>query len=212
MTAYRRYVKLSFIVIPDNALKFKACPPVERIFGISNPEYRINRQIRAREVRLIDDSNDNIGVVPLYRALEMAEERQLDLVEVAPNADPPVCRIMDFGKFQYEKQRRERKARKTQKVVEVKQIRLGPTTDEFHMNIMVRNARRWLEEGMKVRFSIKFRGRQNLHTDIGRTRLSKIAEELGDVASVEQMPSLEGNTMYMMLTPGGDASKKQQSE
>lgn len=184
----------------------------ERIFGISNPEYRINRQIRAREVRLIDENNDNVGVVSFSRALEMAEERQLDLVEVAPNADPPVCRIMDFGKFQYEKQRRERKARKTQKVVEVKQIRLGPTTDEFHLGIMVRNARRWLEDGMKVRFSIKFRGRQNLHTEIGRNRLVKISEELGDIAAVEQMPSLEGSTMFMVLAPSSEGGKKQQTE
>lgn len=171
--------------------------------GISSNEYRINRQIRAREVRLIDDANDNIGVVTLARALEMAEERELDLVEVAPNADPPVCRIMDFGKFQYEKQRRERKARKTQKTVEVKQIRMGPTTDEFHMGIMITKARGWLEEGMKVRFSIKFRGRQNLHTDIGRQRLKKIAEALSEVATVEQSPNLEGNQMSMTLTPGG---------
>lgn len=156
-------------------------------------------------MRLIDDANDNIGVVTFARALEMAEERELDLVEVAPNADPPVCRIMDFGKFQYEKQRRERKARKTQKTVEVKQIRMGPTTDDFHMGIMVTKARAWLEEGMKVRFSIKFRGRQNLHTDIGRQRLKKIAEALNDVATVEQSPNLEGNQMSMTVTPGGTA-------
>lgn len=156
-------------------------------------------------MRLIDDANDNIGVVSLARALEMAEERELDLVEVAPNADPPVCRIMDFGKFQYEKQRRERKARKTQKVVEVKQIRMGPTTDDFHLSIMIGKARTWLDEGMKVRFSIKFRGRQNLHTDIGRNRLKKIAEELKDVATVEQSPNLEGNQMSMMLTPSATA-------
>jgi translation initiation factor IF-3 len=175
--------------------------------GISSNEYRINRQIRAREVRLIDDANENIGVISLARALEMAEEREMDLVEVAPNADPPVCRIMDFGKFQYEKQRRERKARKTQKVIEVKQIRLGPTTDDFHMGIMVTRAKTWLEEGMKVRFSIKFRGRQNLHTDIGRDRLVRIAEALTEVATVEQNPTLEGNQMSMTLTPTAENKK-----
>jgi len=155
-------------------------------------------------VRLIDAQNDNVGVVPLARALEMAEDAQLDLVEVAPNADPPVCRIMDFGKFQYERQRRERKARKQQKTVEMKQIRLSPTTDDFHLGIKVKDARRWINDGIKVRFSIRFRGRQNLHPEIGRERLMKIAEDLGDVAAVEQGPKQEGSTMFMMLAPQSD--------
>jgi translation initiation factor IF-3 len=152
-------------------------------------------------VRLINEKNENIGVVTLVRALEMAEENHLDLVEVAPNANPPVCRIMDFGKFQYEKQRRERKARKQQKVVEVKQIRLSPSTDDHHLGFKIRDARRWIEEGMKVRFSIRFRGRQNLHPELGRERLKSIANELKDVAQVEQHPSLEGSTMLMVLAP-----------
>src|SRR5690606_30516240 len=105
--------------------------------------YRVNDQIRAREVRLITDTNENIGVVPLRQALEMAEERNLDLVEVSPNADPPVCRIMDFGKFQYEKRRREREAKKQQKVIEVKEIQLRPKTDAHHLGFKVRDARGW---------------------------------------------------------------------
>jgi translation initiation factor IF-3 len=153
-------------------------------------------------VRLInDETKENLGVVSLSQALELAEAAQLDLVEVAPDANPPVCRIMDFGKFQYEKQRRERRARKQQKVVELKEIRLTPTTDDHHLGFKVRDARRWLQEGMKVRFSIRFRGRQNLHPHIGRERLTGIAEELKDVAAVEQAPSQEGSTMMMVLTP-----------
>lgn len=152
-------------------------------------------------MRLITDDNSNIGVVSLIRALEMAEESHLDLVEVAPNADPPVCRIMDFGKFQYDKQRRERKARKQQQKVEIKEIQLGPKTDEHHLGFKVKNARKWIEDGMKVRVRIRFRGRENLHPDIGRDRLQKIAEELKDVAMVEQMPNLEGNVMIMILAP-----------
>jgi translation initiation factor IF-3 len=189
----------------------KLRPPSSRLLNIkseviriTNPELRINRQIRAREVRLINEKNENIGVVSLTRALEMAEESHLDLVEVAPNANPPVCRIMDFGKFQYEKQRRERKARKQQKVVEVKQIRLSPSTDDHHLGFKIRDARRWIEDGMKVRFSIRFRGRQNLHPELGRERLISIAEELKDVAQVEQHPSLEGSTMLMVLAPQGE--------
>lgn len=146
-------------------------------------------------------------MVSLTRALEMAEENHLDLVEVAPNADPPVCRIMDFGKFQYEKQRRERKARKQQKNVEVKEIQLGPKTDDHHLGFKIRNARRWIEEGMKVRVRMKFKGREITHPDIGRERLEAIAAELQDVASVEQRPNLEGRAMLMILAPISD--KKQ---
>lgn len=183
---------------------------LERNTRINSPEYRINRQIRAREVRLInDETKENLGVVSLSRALELAEAAQLDLVEVAPEANPPVCRIMDFGKFQYEKQRRERKARKQQKVVEVKEIRLTPSTDDHHLGFKIKDARRWIEDGMKVRFSIRFRGRQNLHPELGRGRLQNIAEELKDVAQVEQSPSMEGTTMMMVLAP--QSEKKNQN-
>jgi len=142
-----------------------------------------------------------MGVVPIGQALELAEERNLDLVEVAPGADPPVCRIMDFGKFQYEKQRRERKARKQQKNVEVKEIQLGPKTDDHHLGFKIRDARRWISDGMKVRVRVKFKGREITHPEIGRDRLAKIAEELQDVAIVEQRPNMEGRAMLMILAP-----------
>lgn len=131
----------------------------------------------------------------------MAEERNLDLVEVAPGANPPVCKIMDFGKFQYEKQRRERKARKQQKNVEIKEFQLGPKTDDHHLSIKVKNARRWIEEGKKVRVRMKFKGREITHPEIGRERLDNIAEELADVATIEQRPNLEGRNMIMILAP-----------
>ncbi len=172
----------------------------------SSSEYRVNDQIRAREVRLITEEEGNIGVVPLRRALEMAEEKHLDLVEVAPDAIPPVCRIMDYGKFQYDKQKRERKARKQQQKVEIKEIQLGPKTDDHHLGFKVQRARKWLDDGMKVRIKIRFRGRENLHPEIGRGRLEKIAIELNDVAIVEQHPNQEGNVMVMMLAP--QAEKK----
>jgi translation initiation factor IF-3 len=178
-----------------------------RVWAISSSEYRINNQIRAREVRLITDTNENIGVVSLNRALEMAEAKNLDLVEVSPQADPPVCRIMDFGKFQYEKQRRERKARKQQKTIEVKEIQLWPKTDDYHVSFKVRDARKWITDGMKVRVRFRFRGREITHTDIGRERLDRIAEELKDVAVVEQKPSMEGSAMLMILAPISDKKK-----
>lgn len=134
----------------------------------------------------------------------MAEEKNLDLVEVAPGADPPVCKIMDFGKFQYEKQRRERKARKQQKNVEIKEIQLGPKTDDHHLGFKIRNARRWIEDGMKVRVRVKFKGREITHPEIGRDRLDDIAAQLEDVAVVEQKPNLEGRNMLMVLAPISD--------
>ncbi|MDL1902732.1 translation initiation factor IF-3 [Anaerolineae bacterium CFX9] len=176
-------------------------------WAISSQEtLRINNQIRAREVRLITDSGENM-VVSLHKALEMAEDRGLDLVEVQPNADPPVCRIMDFGKFQFQKQKRERAARKMQKQIEVKEIQLHPKTAEHHEGFKVRDARRWLEGGMKVRVRIRFRGREIAHADIGFERLRKIAEELKDIGVVEQQPNMEGNTMLMVIAPASDKKK-----
>jgi translation initiation factor IF-3 len=137
----------------------------------------------------------------------MAEERGLDLVEVAPNVDPPVCRIMDFGKFQYEKQRRERKARKQQKTIEIKEIQLHPKTDDHHLSFKVRDARRWLEEGMKVRVRMRFRGRERDYPKIGYDRLDSIAKELQDVSVVEQKPSMDGGSMLMVLTPQTEKRK-----
>ncbi len=137
----------------------------------------------------------------------MAEQANLDLVEVAPNANPPVCRIMDFGKFQYEQQRKERKARKQQKQVEIKEIQLRPKTDDHHLGFKIRDARRWIDNGMKVRVKMKFRGREITHSDIGRQRLDEIAQQLQDVAVVEQKPNLEGFNMSMLLAPI-DSNKK----
>jgi len=175
---------------------------------IADSDYRINREIRAKEVRLITDDNDNIGVVSFNRALEMAEEQNLDLVEVAPNANPPVVRLMDYGKFQYEKARKERKARKNQQKIEIKEIQLRPKTDDHHLGFKVRDARRWLEQGKKVRVRIRFRGREITHPQIGRDRLEGIKEELSDVGVVEQMPNMEGRDMLMILAPLDSKEKK----
>lgn len=150
---------------------------------------------------MITDENENLGVVPIKRALELANERELDLVEVAPNVDPPVCKIMDFGKFQYERAKKEREARKQQKTVEVKEIRLRPKTDDHHRSFKVRDARRWLENGMKVKVRIRFRGREITYPEIAREMLDEVAEELSDIAIIEQRPNMEGRTMLMVLAP-----------
>lgn len=157
---------------------------------------------------MITDTNENIGVVPLKEALQLAADRELDLVEVAPNADPPVCKIMDFGKFLYERAKKEREARKQQKQVEVKEIRLRPKTDDHHRSFKVRDARRWLGDGMKVKVRIRFRGREITYPEIARDMLQEIADELGDIAVVEQAPNMEGRTMLMVLAPASDKTNK----
>ena len=164
-------------------------------------EFQINENIRSREVRLIDAEGINHGVVPIKKALEIARESELDLVEVAPNASPPVCRVMDYGKFLYEKTKREREARKSQAKVEVKEIRLRPKTTAHHRSFKVRDARRWLEGGMKVKVRIRFRGREIHYPEIALEDMKEIMEELADVCEVEQEPSMEGRTMLMVLAP-----------
>ena len=163
---------------------------------------RINSNIRGvREVRLIDHANNNVGVVGITYAQERAEMAGMDLVEVAPNARPPVCRIMDYGKFQYEQRRKERKSRKNQVKVTVKEIQLRPKTDEYHLQFDIKRADRWLREGKKVKFRVRFRGREITHQHIGRDRLGKIEEALKEVGVVEQRPNLEGRDMLMILAP-----------
>jgi translation initiation factor IF-3 len=169
--------------------------------SISNRESRVNEQIRAREVRLIDADGNHIGIVPLREAQERAQEAYLDLVEISPNADPPVVKVMDYGKYLYEKAKREREARKAQKQIEVKEIRLRPKTSDHHKSFKVRDARRWLEDGMKVRARIRFRGREMHYPEIARNLLDSIADELSDVADIEHHPKMEGRTMLMILAP-----------
>jgi translation initiation factor IF-3 len=172
------------------------------VLAISNKEdYKINKHIRATKIRLIDQDGENVGVVSLREGLDQAEVAGLDLVEVAPNANPPVARIMNFGKFLYEKEKKEREARKSQTKIEIKEIRLRPKTTDHHKGFKVRNARGWLKDGMKVRVTIRFRGREITYPEIGLEDLREIAEELSDVSEVEQAPKMEGRTMFMMLAP-----------
>lgn len=180
----------------------------ERSIHISANEYRVNEAIRTKEVRLIDADGSNAGVVATDEALRMARAANLDLVEVAPNADPPVCRIMDFGKFLYERTKKEREARRAQVKIEVKEIRLRPKTNDYHINFKVRDARRWLLAGMKVKVRVNFRGREITYPEIVLKDLKEIAEELADISEIEQVPSLEGRSMLMILAPAKKPAKK----
>lgn len=168
----------------------------------------MNHEIRVPEVRLIGPDGGNIGVVSIEEARRVAREAQLDLVEVAPMAEPPVCRVMNFGKFLYERTKKEREARRAQTKIEVKEIRLRPKTTDHHRHFKVRDARRWLEEGMKVKVRIRFRGREITYPDIALNDLQEIADELTDIAIIEQTPSMEGQSMLMVLAPAKPAKKK----
>ncbi len=152
-------------------------------------------------MRVIGPNNENVGVISTFEALRMARDANKDLVEVSPNAAPPVCRILDYGKFLYEKTKKEKEARKAQKIIEVKEIQLRPKSTDFHTGLKVRDARRWLDEGKKVRVRVKFRGREITHSNLGLEDLAEIARELADVGIIEQQPLMEGRTMIMLLAP-----------
>jgi translation initiation factor IF-3 len=154
-----------------------------------------------REVRVIDEMGEQVGIISTREALDMARDRDLDLVEVAPNATPPVCRLMDYGKFRYEQTKKEREARKNQKQVELKEIRMKPRTDTHDLEVKANSARRFLEEGHKVKFSVRFRGREIAHPEIGREMLEQLAEDLREYASVDQRPQMEGRAFSMILSP-----------
>jgi translation initiation factor IF-3 len=175
---------------------------------ISASNYRVNDDIRIPQVRLIGPDGNNLGVVDTQEALNIALKAELDLVEVAPNAEPPVCRVMDYGKFIYERAKKEREARKAQTKIEVKEIRLRPKTNEHHRYLRVRDARRWLNDGNKVKVRIRFRGREIDYPEIALQDLKEVAEDLADVAIVEQAPLMEGRTMLMVLAPGKVPKKK----
>jgi len=157
---------------------------------------------------LIDAEGENVGVVPIKKALELARDADLDLVEVSPNADPPVCRVMDDGKCIYERAKKEREAKKAQTKVEMKEIRLRPKTNEAHRGFKVEDARGWLEKGNKVRVTIRFRGREMDYPEIALEDLKEIAEALSDVSVVEQAPQMEGRTMLVTLAPSKGTGKK----
>lgn len=167
----------------------------------TTPTQAVNEEIRAPKVRLIRENGEQVGIVSIEEARTMARDAGLDLVEVSPNTDPPVCRLMDFGKFMYNKSKRERQARKAQAKTEVKEIWLRPKTGAHDVDFKVRDARKWLESGDKVKVRIKFRGRELAHPDVAKARLDEIAEKLSDVGVIEQKAGFEGRSMLMILAP-----------
>jgi len=161
----------------------------------------VNDDIRAREIRLIDETGEQLGVMVLKEGLRIAAERGLDLVEVAPNARPPVCRLIDYGKYKYEQAKRERETKKKQKIVDIKEVRMTPKIEGHDFQVKARNAIRFLQDGDKVKATVRFRGREIVHADIGRALLQDLAEEVKDYGIVEREPRVEGRHMVMILAP-----------
>ncbi|MEX2519554.1 MAG: translation initiation factor IF-3 [Paracoccaceae bacterium] len=162
---------------------------------------RVNEMIRVPEIRLIDENGDNHGVVTPAHAIAMAEEVGLDVVEISPNANPPVCKIMDVGRFKYESQKKAAEARKKQKVIEIKEVKFRPNIDTHDYDVKMRSVNRFLEEGDKVKVTLRFRGREMAHQELGRDLLQKISGDIEDVAKVESMPKMEGRQMIMVVAP-----------
>ena len=167
-------------------------------------EHQINEEIRDKEVRLISNDGEQLGIVAIQKAQEIAVEKGMDLVKIAPQAKPPVCKIMDYGKFRFEQAKREKEARKNQRVVEIKEIRLTPNIDIGDLNTKVKNACRFLKDGDKVKVSVRFRGREVTHSSLGQDLLHRFAELCSECNTVEKQPKLEGRQMLMFLAPAKD--------
>lgn len=163
-------------------------------------ELPINGQIRAREVQLIGDEGEKLGVVSLKEALEVAGEKKLDLVLVAPNSKPPVCKIMNYGKYKFEQAKKEKEAKKKQKTAEVKEIRITPNIEEHDFGFKAKNARKFIEDGNKVKITVRFKGREVNNSKLGEDVLNKFIENLSDIANVDKKPKLEGRNMFIMLS------------
>ena len=167
-------------------------------------EHQINEEIRDKEVRLISNDGEQLGIVAIQKAQDIAVEKGMDLVKIAPQAKPPVCKIMDYGKFRFEQAKREKEARKNQRVVEIKEIRLTPNIDIGDLNTKVKNACRFLQDGNKVKVSVRFRGREVTHSSLGQDLLHRFAELCSECSTVEKQPKLEGRQMLMFLAPAKD--------
>lgn len=172
------------------------CVPIS-----SKQGHQINEEIRDKEVRLVSAEGEQLGIMSAKEALEKAEEANLDLVKISPNAVPPVCKLMDYGKFKFEQTKREKEAKKNQKVVEIKEVRMSPSIDVNDFNVKLRNAQKFLADGDRVKVTVRFRGREMAHTEIGKDLLLKFAEQCAEVANLDKDAKLEGRHMSIFLAP-----------
>jgi translation initiation factor IF-3 len=181
------------IASPHFSRRFDRREPVDRV--------RLNQRIVAKEIRVIGEDGSQLGIIPTSEALRLAQEQGVDLVEVAPTADPPVCRIMDYGKFKYQQQKKQQEAKKKQTVIQVKEIKVRPKTDEHDFQTKVRHIRRFIGEGDRCKVTVFFRGREIVHKDRGLAILQRVVEAMKDAAKVEQEPQAEGRTVFIVLAP-----------
>ncbi len=171
------------------------------VSAISSMTHQVNEDIRDREVRVISATGEQLGIMSARDALELAARQDLDLVKISPKAVPPVCKIMDYGRFRFEQAKKEKEIRKNQHIVEIKEVRMSPSIDSGDFNVKLRNAKKFLSEGNRVKVAVRFRGREMAHTEIGADLLKRFAEECGDVANLDKKPNLEGRHMIMFLSP-----------
>ncbi|MEI6414464.1 MAG: translation initiation factor IF-3 [Pseudomonadota bacterium] len=168
---------------------------------MSEKRNRLNDEITARQVRVIDDEGQQVGVLPIQEAQRLAAEREMDLVEIVPTADPPVCRIMNFGRFVFDQKKQKQAAKKKQKVVEIKEIKFRPGTDDGDYQVKLRNLKRFLEDGDKAKVTMRFRGREHAHRELGLELLKRVETDLVELSVIEQQPEMEGRQMVMVLAP-----------
>ena len=188
----RRYAWVPFFYARRQN-EFRRCVPIN--------DLQINEEIREREVRVVNEQGEQLGVMPTVQALKLAEEQQLVLVNIAPMAKPPVCKLMDYGKYRFEQSKREKEIKKNQKVIETKEVRLSATIEDHDIDVRYRQAVKFLQDGNKVKVSIRFRGRQIAHSEIGTDVMQSFAERIKEYGTVEKKPMIEGRNMTMMLAP-----------
>ena len=178
------------------------------VFTIANAVHQINEEILDKEVRLIGDQGEQLGIMSVDEALRIATEHELDLVKIAPGSNPPVCKIMDYGKFRFEQAKKEKEAKKNQRVIEIKEIRMSPGIDTNDFNTKLKNAQKFLNDGDRVKVSVRFRGREMAHTEIGAVLLKDFAAQCAEIANMDKAPKLEGRNMSMFLSPKPQAPAK----
>ena len=178
------------------------------VFTIANAVHQINEEILDKEVRLIGDQGEQLGIMSVEEALRIATEHELDLVKIAPGSNPPVCKIMDYGKFRFEQAKKEKEAKKNQRVIEIKEIRMSPGIDTNDFNTKLKNAQKFLNDGDRVKVSVRFRGREMAHTEIGTVLLKDFANQCAEIANMDKAPKLEGRNMSMFLSPKPQAPAK----
>ena len=178
------------------------------VFTIANAVHQINEEILDKEVRLIGDQGEQLGIMSVDEALRIATERELDLVKIAPGSNPPVCKILDYGKFRFEQAKKEKEAKKNQRVIEIKEIRMSPGIDTNDFNTKLKNAQKFLNDGDRVKVSVRFRGREMAHTEIGAVLLKDFAAQCAEIANMDKAPKLEGRSMSMFLSPKPQAPAK----